>query len=416
MNRYRRPDSSSKSKKRGLVLTFMIFGVVTASVLFFWGSWRGTEVEEVPAPPSIAPKPTIDRPRIVVFLPLSGPFQEEGHSLREGLELGWEELKGEGFHGEMVLEDAAGEDFQVLRAAGTAVAHPGNVLLIAHTPSHMFEKLIPLCEKHGVALIAPAGTHEYLANSDRVITLVSSDGAEAFQAGQMASRLGFSEVTAVHDSSPYGELLWKGFSQGALERGLEVQEVAIPKNMTLNSTSLMEASGSDLVFLAGPPLWGVEAAEILSQMGHEGKLMVPQVYDRYILDDLSGHYEGRLLVMRAAGEKTGWEGEGPQKQFMHKFVAEHLREPDWLAALGYDTLQWIRPDLQQESLERETFRRDLLQRFTAGQTFRGASGKVFFGPHGEANRELHAFIYREGQLLPVMDSTSSTSAAESAEP
>ncbi len=414
MNRYHRPPAPRKYRKKGWILFLMILGLATASVLYFWDSRQPTEEGETLSTPPAPHKPTLDRPRVVVFLPLSGPFQQEGHSLREGIELGWDELEGEGFQGEMIMEDVNGEDFNVAGAAQALAADPHNVALIAHVPSLMLEKLIPLCEKHHMVLIAPASSHESLADHDSVITLVSSDGAEAFQGGQAVSRMGFSRVAAIHDSTPFGKLLSERFKEGAMEAGLEVQELAASCDATLFSRSIAHALAADLVFLAGSPVWGVEAAGILSQQGYEGKVMVPQVYDRFILEDLHEHYKGRLLVMRAPLQENGHDASFGQ--FMHKFVAAHLREPDWLAALGYDTIKWLQEDLQRDPLRREEFKNSLMQRFTAGQTFSGASGKVSFGSHGEAARELDAFYYEKGDLLPAMESRSRSSAMETAFP
>ncbi len=404
MNRYHYRVSPRPSRKKGLLRAALTIALIPVAVSYFWNAGKDPKVEEQESSSTkTSPATSISRPRVSVFLPLSGPFMHDGQALRDGMELAWDELRQDGFEGDLVFTDLDSDGFDVLSAAEQAVADPDNVLLMVHGPAGMLQELIPFCRQRGMALLAPANTHMNVGLAPSILTLVPSDREEAVEAGRISATLSPSQkVAVIHDTSRYGEILSEGFREGGSHSGIEVQETVLLGEVQEAEVPLTAVLGSDLVFLAGTPVWGVQIAQTLHDMNFQGKLMVPQTYDRVALDDLHERFHDRLVVLRPAVREQG--SEDPSQEFTHKFVARHLREPAWLAALGYDALQWIRDDLREESLSRETFRKNLFKRFAAGKSLAGASGRVEFGPEGRVQRVLEPLFYQEGRLIPAKDS------------
>ncbi len=405
MKHYRYKAPVKKSGKRGLLRILLPMALLMVAGYFFMEYWKTGKTQEPKEETMEAmPSPTvpIEHPLIAAFLPLTGPFEKDGRSMKEGMEIAWSELEAAGFQGKMLIVDIEKNKSDFFETAQKIVHDPDTVLLVVHGPSHIFETLIPLCKKHNVSMMAPANSHESLIKEEAVIRLVPSDRVEASHAGRISAGLAPSrKFMAIYEPDRYGEILLEGYKNGALQMGIEVKEAVFDGNMPAVSEKFEVISTVDLVFLAGSPVWGSQTARVLSDMAYEGKLLVPQVYDRFALDELHERFHDRLLMVRPSmGEENCGEA---WQDFLQKFVAEHLREPDWSAALGYDTIHLIGEDLQQEPLHRETFNNRLVERFTSDRSYSGASGKMQFGLDGGVDREFEAVFYKNGKLVSVKD-------------
>jgi ABC-type branched-subunit amino acid transport system substrate-binding protein len=394
------------SKKRAFVL--MVCLLCVAGLAFFSGlppfggstPKPGKALE--PSGQGAPREPLILHPRIGVILPLSGGFQKEGEMLRDGISLAWKGIQAEGARAEVVIQDAGKERFEAIRVAREFAADPDTILVIVHLPTAVTSELIPVFEEAGVPLLAVANSHESLTNHRWVIPFLSSDHTEGVSAAGLAAKWAKEGgATVIHDPGPYGMILSAGFQRGAEKERFPVKAISCGLHDPSIEALIDRAieGNPPVIWLAGPPVWGAGIIDLVMEKGFHGRLVAPQSYGRMIPDDLFGQYTEKLNILwQVTATDSGTNG---MPEFRKDFLHSYLREPDWMAALGYDAMACAGKFLQGEELTRKKMREHFFQYNSPENAFHGVGGNFYYDSKGYVQRTFELSGYRQGKLTPV---------------
>lgn len=401
-----RKPRKRKSNKRIpiLVVLFLLGGMLTfvSGRWLFRSSMPQSPVETQETKQESAREQGVAHPRIGVILPLSGAFQREGEMLRAGISQAWKEMQAEGAQAELVALDGGKEASEAVRVARELVSSPDIVLVVAHLPTAVLSELIPIFEEAKVPLLVPANSHESLTHHRWIIPFVSCDHVEGICAASLAARWARDGgATVIHESGPYGLILAAGFKDGAQKERFAVKTVACDIDDPSMSSLVEQAlQGSPpVIWLAGSPVWGAKIVGALMAMGFKGRLLAPQSYGRMIPDDLFGDFASRLSILWQV-TATDSETNG-MPDFRKNFLQSFLREPDWMAVLGYDAMRCAGKALQDGQITRVKAVEHFLHYNSPSQAFQGVGGALYFDAKGLLQRPFHLAAYRHGKLTPI---------------
>ncbi|GLI34932.1 ABC transporter substrate-binding protein [Desulforhabdus amnigena] len=403
MNYYLGKPRQNK-KKRILILLLALFLSVSVSYMVFSRFQAQKETFQPAQETMKSESEPLDRPVIGLVTPLSGPFKREGEFFRQGAELAWKELQSQGVHGDLTVLDSGKEDAETIRSVEEFLSNPKSAVLMTHLPMTVLSKIIPDCERRGIILVAPAGSHENLVDKPRVVSFIPSDSSEGRYAALVAGDLSDGKKTAIlFDPSPYGEILLQGFRKGANSKMLDFQEIPCKTDDPSLQKTIAEKlhPETSLVVLAGSPLWGTVVADILAEQDYKGRLLLPQSYERMPLEDLSEHFAGRLYVLKPVVIKES--GNTALENFQKAFVQAYWKRPNELALLAYDAVCWVGSPLKEGILSKEELWDRLRKGTNAGAPYQGVSGKIFFDTEGRIQRPMVVTIYRDGKFVPAPD-------------
>jgi len=398
----RRHPRRKRRIKPGILIVLVTFTALIVGSCFLW--FRGKDSNEpIKTPDSermVKDESAITDPSIGVLLPLSGPFQKDAEMLRDGIELAWKKLQQKGVRGQLVVRDAGRTSRDTLRLAEEMVRNPDLVAIIAHLPTATLVEVAPFLESENMLAILPANSHQQLAQYESLLPLVCLDEDEGAYAATVAkSWTGKSTAAVVHDSSTYGELLYEPFLQKAQEVQLATAEFATDADeFSLDSTidQILEVK-PPVIWLAGSPFWGVKIISALEENGYDGRFLAPRSYGGLLIEDLLGDYLDRLYVMRST--LVNDEGDTAANEFTKKFREHYWREPQRLAVLGYDAMNWLGMLLQKGPVRRSSVRDFFLSYNSPVHAYRGLAGPVYFDSEGKTRRPLQVRTYRDGRFV-----------------
>jgi len=357
-----------------------------------------------PAPPPSPPaRRKIERPRVALLLPLSGPFRRDGEMLRRGAEMAWEKVEADHPEAELLVLDGGEASSQVAATALQLAEDPAVVAVVAHLPVALLARIIPGYQREEVPLLIPANSHQSLVNEPWVFPFTISDHSEGARAASVIAQASNGEpAVVVYDPSPYGEMLFKGFQEKAMEDRLTYEAIAYEEDSPPGS-GLAELARRDppLVWLAGPPLWGSKVMKTLMENGYEGKALVPKCYGETFLEDLFGNYLPNLRILWPVSITPSQDSS--MEAFCKAFQERYWREPNWLAVLGYDIIAWLGKTLNKSHrpVTREQIALHLLQYDSPENAFRGIAGPVFYDGKGRVQRASYVTVYQKGKFVPV---------------
>ena len=395
-----------KPKRRIFILALSLLCVVALTFVYgrslFRSSMPESSKEIQPSGRGPAPEPVIARPRMGVILPLSGAFQRESEMLRDGIGLAWKEIQAEVAQGELVVQDAGKDASEAVRIAREFASTPDTILVVAHLPAAVLSEIIPVFEEAKVPLLVVANSHESLINHRWVIPFVSSDHTEGVCAAGLAAQWARDGGAAViHDPGPYGMILSAGFKEGAENERFAVKTFACKADDPSMEALVERALQGDppVIWLAGSPVWGAGIIDVIMAKDFKGRLLVPQSYGRMAPDDLFGRYADRLNILwQVAVTDSGKSG---MQDFRNSFLQSFLREPDWMAVLGYDAMRCAGKVLQGGELTRKRVWEHFLNYNSREKAFHGVGGEFYFDAKGYIQRPFQLVVHRHGKLMSV---------------
>lgn len=398
-----RPRKTRAKRMWAVVLIAALAGVA-------WWAVGRTISKRTSPPPAPEPAPmasgplAVSHPKVAVFLPLSGTFQDEGNSLRMGMELAWEELGMEALGAEMAVFDSHVERARLEDAVETLLEDPEVVLLALHVSSKELSEVLPLIETHGVPTVIPANSHENLARHPWLFPLIPSDRREGAAAARYAAKWHRNgPVTVLWDSGAYGRILLEGFQEeaGVLGFAHEILECPPDDPAMKSAVQTVVESDASVVWLAGEPVWGAAVLNALAAASFSGRLLAPHSYAMEFQEDLFGANRRQLNVLRPFWAEDA-EG-GTLKDFKEAFRGRFWKEPDGLAMLGYDAIHWIGMNLAETPVSRRDLRDRLMSWAGPEKGYRGLCGSFCFGPNGEVDREFRVTVFRGGHWVSADD-------------
>ncbi len=341
--------------------------------------------------------------RIAVVVPTAGSLKEEGHMLQLGALLAVHEAGGRVADQsvEMVVYDSPCEVEGALSTARRLAADPSVRVVVGYLCAEPLRAVLPIYQEAHLALINPTVSAEYIRTNGghHLFPLLYGDGEQAaFLAAYIKIGLGLTRVAVISDASTYGNILETSFSAAAKPLGLElVAKVSIKPNQTeaARAVRLLQEAGPEAIFLATTPQAG---GLFLLERHHQhltGVVLGPDQLGELELYEMVGEAAEGLLVCQPILLNTGNSGEGG---FVHRFALLHKRQPDWIAAGGYDAMRLALEVLKRSGPEREAFLDGLRAISGPDTAFASLSGPVYFKKDGTSQRPLYVGTIRQGRL------------------
>jgi branched-chain amino acid transport system substrate-binding protein len=337
---------------------------------------------------------------------LSGYLGEEGQMLRLGVILAAAEAKAEaeGTPVEVVVYDSPCGGERGIAVARQVSQDSSLSAVIGYLCAESVREVLPVYRDAGLPLITPAVSAEEVPEKLRsnLFSLIFGGGDQAaFLAAYARKALGLSRVAVVADQSDYANLFLEPFLEEAGKQNLEVvarvstQPEAGAAGLAIQQ---LRAASPEVLFLATSP----ESARLLlmerrrQQLG--GLVLGPDLLGDRDFYEMTGPAADGLLVSQPlllGGSSPAVAG------FVERFTAAYKRQPDWIAAGGYDALRLVRAVVTREGNRRAGVLRGLEAISGRGSAFAGLGGPIFFGKGGLCRRPLYAARFEQGVLKPA---------------
>lgn len=341
-------------------------------------------------------------PAIGVLLPLSGRYAPFGTSVRQGLELARAAMPAS-VPGRFVYYDTAGDAATAARLVVELAARPELLAAIGPLTNAEAAPAAAQAEQEQLPLLLLA-PHEG-ATGGQVFRFALTAAAQARALADYADRLGLQRFAILHPANRAGELFAELFQTAVEGQGGEVvarrsyPPAAFDLRVELEGLAAdarQGGSGAEALFL---PDDAHQVAQIIPQLGFSRldqlQLLGTSTWNDPELVRLAGpQSEGAVFV-------DGFYADSPWpdvRDFVARFQAAHAIPPTLLAAQGYDAGRLLL-SLLAGSAGRD--RQTLRQALATGFAFPGATGRIRFGPQGEAERTLFLLQIQDGSVVQI---------------
>lgn len=377
--------------------------------------------EELDAP---APDPTrtVDRPRVVSDLPLSGSARAQALTMVQAIDMAFEQA-GRRVGGRPIDYESmdgssqAGEwdEETCIENITRAVEDPSVVAVIGPFNSGCARVQVPVANEAGLAMVSPATTAVGLTRAsgipgepDRyypsgvrtflrvaVTDDVQARGAVAWARGP----LGHETAYVIHDREAYGRGLAAQFRTAAAAAGLRVVGFESIDRSARNQRELatrVRESGADLLYFAG--VFGNGAGQLVRDVrrsGSEVAIMGPDgIFDDAFIEAAGDAADG---VHATFGGVPPEKLTGTGQAFIREFSERH-GPPSAYTAAAYDAARVVLRAVTACADDGAVSRACVAEELFAIRDFDGAIGTFSFTDTGDVDlARLSGFQVRAGQ-------------------
>jgi branched-chain amino acid transport system substrate-binding protein len=378
------------------------------------------------APGAEAPAAMEGTIKVATQSPLSGGQSALGTAIKQGAELGLEQLGGPlrdmGFTVELAPYDDQANPETGVANAKNIVADPEILCLVGHLNSGV---MIPSSEEYhtaGLGAISPANTN--VAVTDRgyleVNRIVGRDDVQGATAAQFAFDQGWTTAYVLHDKTAYGQGLAEFFKQkfeslGGTVAGFEGTEEKA--NFDPIITPLM-ATTPDVVFFGG----------IYDQIG----VFIKQVREKGYLGAIEGGdgFDSSVMAEIAGDSLLAGDGSyyvavsGPAKEypdtakFIEDYKVKFSADPEPYAVQAFDAMGLCLTAIENAAVAAGGVpaRADVAAAIRALVDYEGITGTINFNAKGDIVPTARYFIIQVVSAAPDFWSTNAIKAVLDIEP
>jgi|GEM_PF-1024522 len=326
--------------------------------------------------------------KVGVVLPLSGDYASLGESVKNSMELSYNELENKNV--ELIYEDGGFNSAKAV-SAYKKLQDIDNVDIVVGLDSPTLEAIKPVINKTDELLLTVG--NESSIEKDNVFEIIPWATALFIELGKVASSKNYSKVGIVYATDwalaqPIKEQFIKGLD------GKSSAEVPVSSNSdTRTEVTKMLQSGVDAYTLFLPLDSGVK---FLNEVARQttGKNRPKLICDGNIELTIGD-------FLKKVNDKSVFEGcysvflaDTTNKEYVEKYKSVYNAEPNFLGVYGYDVVQIISKELVGENksdwkkiLEDKKF------------SFKGASGNVTFDETGSRTLETQIDVYKDGTFV-----------------
>lgn len=341
--------------------------------------------------------------RIGVILPLTGDAAVYGKAMRNGIELGLDEVSGEGEREiRLIYEDDQGLPTQAVSAARRLIDVEKVPAIIGGAMSSTAEAIIPICDAAQVVLLSPSATKPSLTRlGSYFLRLWPSDDYDGKVMAETAyHRLGLRRISILYVNVAYGAGITEVFER-EFEKvgGSVVSKDGYNQGATDFRTFLtkVKTANPEAIYLPG---YVVEVTQILKQAKELGVkatfLGVNSFYDPKLIEIAGEAAEGAVFTYPTFDPKSG---DPAIARFVAGYKDRYGIEPDAFAAQGYDSFRVIKKALD-ELGETAVAGVLILKALHSLGPFEGSGGTFAFDERGDVEKSLRLLTVRHGQFVP----------------
>lgn len=334
--------------------------------------------------------------KIGAILPLTGDAAIYGQSMRNGLQLAFDEsiIKNSI---QLLLEDDMGKNLQATNAGQLLLNKHVNVI-IGGAQSKTADVLIPIIIKNEIPLISPgASSVDFDKISPFFFRLWPSDSYDGkIMADLIVKKLNIRDIAVFYTNSKYGEGIKKVFEDIVKRNdGNIVFSEPFTEGVKDFRTQILKIkqSGAKAVFLPG---YFAEVSIILKQMKElniDIKILgTSSFHDEKLIDYLGETMNGVIFSF----PEFDIESENNViKEFSIKYTTRYNMKPDIWAALTYDCFKVIEKALINGAKSPKEIQKKLLMI----RDFPGVSGIFSFDEDGNVVKSFYILTVKNGQIV-----------------
>jgi branched-chain amino acid transport system substrate-binding protein len=337
-----------------------------------------------------------DELKVGVILPLSGDAAVYGKSLRNGIDLAYEQQKQQGLSDTILIyEDDQASATQALSAAQKLISLDKVPVIIGGAMSSTAESVLPLIKEKDVVLISPTATQASLTKSGApFFRLWPSDNYDgAIMAQVSAKQLGLKRIAVLYVNVAYGQGIAEVFSR-EFEKlgGTIVAKEGYSQGQTDFRSQILKLKtlNPEALYLPG---YVAEIGNILRQTREAGLkcrfLGATGLKDDNLLKIAGDAAEGAVLTYPLYDPSSS----DPEiSGFVRIYERKFGGTPDAFAAQGYDAMRIIGQLIRQGNRDSKSLREGLW----GLRDYKGPGGAVTFEHDGEIAKPLRLLIVHNG--------------------
>ncbi len=300
----------------------------------------------------------------------------------------------------LVTEDDQSKQGEAGTVAKKLISRNKVVAMLGEVASGRSLEMAPICQKAGVPMISPASTNpEVTEAGDYVFRVCFIDPFQGTVMGKFALSRGWKRVAILTDiKQDYSVGLTQYFKEYFAKNGgtitSEHSYSSLDKDFKAQLTAL-KAGQPDAIFASG---YYNETGLIASQARELG-ITVPLLggdgWDSPSLVEVAGAaIEGSFFSNHFSNED-----QSPTiQEFVKKFRERYNREPDAMAALGYDSAKILGDAIQRAGTTEGKALRDAI---AATADFDGITGKITLDERRNANKPAVILTIKDGKFRYV---------------
>jgi len=343
--------------------------------------------------------------KIGVLLPETGHAEPYGSSLRQGVELAYEEVVADPAYPltiEAKFFDTRSDPDRAQQLL-EEVYRDGALVAIGGATSDEALAMVPVADRFDRILLSPsASTPELTGISSNFFRIFPSDLLEATRMANFASQtLKLNEVVIVAEKQAYGRSLETVFKQEFERYGGTVPEVVEYPPEAADFSGLVDfvvGIDAEAVYLAGYEEGIASMIQGLRKKGYRGKILTTHAFATpNALVRTGSAAEGVLMTQSVFDVDSDY---AHIKSFVTAFEERYGSKPDLFAAHGYDAMKLLAKALVDRPLIPNEVRKGL----RAISDFPGVTGSIQFDEQGDVKKFPRVYIVSDDLAVYNYDS------------
>ncbi len=347
--------------------------------------------------------------RIGAELPLSGPMEDYGRNVKNGLMLALEEInaaggikrrgESEGKKIDIIFEDDGTDEKKAVEKTKSLMKSARVPLIIGGVTSGIALAIAPICEAEKIVLLSPTASSPKLSGAGQYIFRnYPSDALEGKVMAEYAVRhMNVRNVAIFYIDNEYGQGLMNVFKERFTGLGgLIAMEYPYTQGTTdfVAPVKQLKAKPPDAIYVIG---YYAEIAAIMKEIRKqkvESKIIsVEGLVQPLVLETAAEVVEGVIYP------QPHYNPESPDpkiQEFVKAYRTKFNTKPDIDAAFSYDALRIVAKAIEQSA----NYPVDLRDRI-ADVSMRGIIGDISFDANGDVDIRPEIFQIKGGKFVPV---------------
>ena len=333
-------------------------------------------------------------------LPLSGPYEIYGQSIKKGLESALDEVQarqGFPYSIDLVIVDSEGDPDKAKELLDQQFDDGIFAVVGGVTTAEALAMVAEADEAERVLISPSASSPELTGISKFFYRVFPSDSREGTTMGNFAARkLGVEDVVIITKEDPFARGIQEVFKTEFERNSGTVTEIIEYPQGAADFSGFIErvmTIGPQAVYVAAYAEDTAKMIQALREKNFEGQILTTAAFALpEVIEQVGADAEGVFLT-RAVFEV---EGDDPQiAGFVDAYRQKHGLSPDLYAAHGYDSLMVLAAGLEESG----PFPGDFWKGVRAIRDYPGVTGTIQFDEKGDAQKFPRVYVVADGNLV-----------------
>ena len=333
--------------------------------------------------------------------PMTGQYAEYGKSIQTGVELAVRQLNDaggiEGRPLEIIIGDSQGTPDIAKRVARKFVSDSKIVAELGDFTSTCSMAAQPIYDKAGMVQLSPTTSHpSFASGSPYSFGIVGTQSGAPFMARQAIERLGKKRLAVAYLDTDWGVSMKEYFVKEAMRLGAEIVATESYFEGTTDFSTLLKnirAAQPEVLFLASMVS---DAVGISKQRQQDGWTDVVVIGLLSIQTPELLNTGGEAVENLITSTLFFPNNPRPEVQnFITAYKTAYQTPPNWVAAVGYDSLNLLADAIKQSGADRNAIQ----QALAATKEYAGVTGKIIFSAQRDVVREYTLLQVKNGEFV-----------------